>query len=138
MERTWKPTTAGILNIISGASGIASGIFLMGVGGMISGLSGVDCSDWIEKWGGGWGPGPGPADIPEMLPEVIGFVTAISMIVGIVLLAFGIITLVGGIYAIKRRKWGLALAGSILALPVGGILGLLAIIFVSLGKKEFD
>ena len=137
MERTWKPTTAGILNIISGAFGIAAGIFVMGVGGMISGLSGVDWSAW-EKWGGTWGPGPGPADIQEMLPEVIGFVTAISIIVGIVLLAFGIITLVGGIYAIKRRKWGLALAGSILALPVGSILGILAIIFVSLGKNEFD
>jgi hypothetical protein len=39
----------------------------------------------------------------------------------------------------KRRVWGLALAGSICAL-VGpwGILGILAIIFVALGKGEFE
>ena len=51
----------------------------------------------------------------------------------------GIIAIVGGSYALRRRVWGLALAGSICAL-IGpwGLLGLLAIIFVSLGKGEFE
>jgi len=50
----------------------------------------------------------------------------------------GIIAIVGGIYALQRRIWGLALAGSICAvLPPVTILGILAIIFVSLGKGEF-
>ena len=51
----------------------------------------------------------------------------------------GIIAIVGGSYALKRRVWGLALVGSICAL-IGpwGLLGLLAIIFVSLGKGEFE
>jgi hypothetical protein len=55
------------------------------------------------------------------------------------LIVFGIIAIVGGIYALLRKIWGLALAGSICAL-VGPwfILGLLAIIFVSLGKGEFE
>jgi len=44
---------------------------------------------------------------------------------------------VGGIYALGRRVWGLALAGSICALVGFGILGILAIIFVILGKGEF-
>ena len=66
------------------------------------------------------------------------FEQPIVRMVGIVLLVFGIIALIGGIYAIKRQKWGLALAGSILALPAGGILGILSIIFVSLGRKEFS
>jgi hypothetical protein len=54
------------------------------------------------------------------------------------LIVFGIIAIVGGIYALLRKIWGLALAGSICAL-VGPwfILGVLAIIFVSLGKREF-
>jgi hypothetical protein len=58
--------------------------------------------------------------------------------IGAPLIVFGIIAIVGGIYALKRSIWGLALAGSICAL-VGpwGLLGLLAIIFVSLGKGEF-
>jgi len=54
------------------------------------------------------------------------------------LIVFGIIAIVGGIYALLRRIWGLALAGSICAL-IGPwfLLGILAIIFVSLGKREF-
>ena len=34
----------------------------------------------------------------------------------IISLVFEIITLAGGIYAIKRRRWGLVLAGPILAM----------------------
>jgi len=49
------------------------------------------------------------------------------------------IDIVGGIYALRRRIWGLALAGSICALlGPWALLGILAIIFVSLGKGEFE
>ncbi len=59
--------------------------------------------------------------------------------IGAPLIILGIIAIVGGIYALRRRIWGLALAGSICAL-VGpwGLLGILSIIFVSLGKGEFE
>jgi hypothetical protein len=54
------------------------------------------------------------------------------------LIVFGIIAIVGGVCSLQRRIWGLALAGSICAL-IGPwfLLGILAIIFVSLGKREF-
>jgi hypothetical protein len=57
---------------------------------------------------------------------------------GAPLIILGIIAIIGGIYALKRRIWGLALAGSICAL-IGPwfVLGILAIIFVILGKGEF-
>ncbi|MCJ7669957.1 MAG: QVPTGV class sortase B protein-sorting domain-containing protein [Dehalococcoidia bacterium] len=55
--------------------------------------------------------------------------------IGAPFIILGIIAIVGGIYATKRRTWGLALAGSICALPAG--LGILAIIFVIMGKGEF-
>ena len=74
-------------------------------------------------------------------PDILGTITAVTMIAGIVMLIIGIIALVGGIHSIKRKRWGLALAGAILSfpfLPLGGILGLLAVIFVSLGKGEFE
>jgi hypothetical protein len=60
-------------------------------------------------------------------------------VIGAPLIILGIIAIVGGTYALRRRIWGLALAGSICAL-IGpwGLLGLLAIIFVSLGKGEFE
>ena len=48
--------------------------------------------------------------------------------------------IVGGIFALRRRVWGLALAGAICAflVPAGFILGILAIIFVAMGKREFE
>jgi hypothetical protein len=60
-------------------------------------------------------------------------------VIGAPLIILGIIAIIGGTYALRRRVWGLALAGSICAL-IGpwGLLGLLAIIFVSLGKGEFE
>ena len=63
--------------------------------------------------------------------------------VGIIL---GLIAIVGGIFAIRRRAWGLALAGAICAIvpphPWGfliwtPILGILAVVFVVSSKSEF-
>jgi hypothetical protein len=56
----------------------------------------------------------------------------------LIVLVIGIIAIVGGICALLRRTWGVALAGSICALPAGVILGVLAIIFIVLGKREFS
>jgi len=58
---------------------------------------------------------------------------------GAPLIVLGIIDIIGGICALRRRVWELALAGSICAL-IGpwALLGILAIIFVSLGKDEFE
>jgi len=133
MERTWKPTTAGILTIIEGSMRIAFGIGLIVAGRWVGALGGLDWSSWIEEWARVYGPGT--ADIQSMLTRILGVSSTALIAIGIVLLVFGIIALSGGISAIKRRRWGLALAGSILSLP--GIMAILAIIFVSLGKKEF-
>ncbi len=133
MERTWKPTTAGILTIIEGSMRIAFGIGLIVAGRWVGALGGLDWSSWIEDWARVYGPGT--ADIQSMLTRILGMSPTVLMAIGIVLLVFGIVALVGGISAIKRKRWGLALAGSILSLP--GIMAILAIIFVSLGKKEF-
>jgi hypothetical protein len=105
MERTWKPTTAGILSIIAGAFQV--------IGGML-GTAG------ISFVGGIFG---------------IGWLSAIFS----PLIIFGIIAIIGGAFALRRSVWGLALAGAICAL-IGFqfILGILAIIFVSLGKGEFE
>ena len=134
MERTWKPTTAGILTIIEGSMRIGAGIGVLIVGLGVGALAGLDWSSWIEEWAGAYGPGT--ADIQSIITAILGVSSAVLIAIGSVLLVFGIIALVGGISAIKRKRWGLALAGSILSLP--GVLGILAIIFVSLGKKEFD
>jgi hypothetical protein len=134
MERTWKPTTAGILTIIEGAGRIALGTGVIIVGKLVGALSGLDWSSRIEEWARMYGRGA--LGLHPMLTRILDMSSTALIAVGAVLLAFGIVALVGGINALKRKRWGLALAGSILSLP--GVLGVLAIIFVSLGKKEFD
>jgi len=105
MERTWKPTTAGILCILAGAMQLIWGITIAVFGGTIAALIGI-------PWTGAFG-----------IPSIV----------------LGIVAILGGIYALRRRIWGLALAGSICALFIPSIVfGTLAIIFVSLGKVEFE
>jgi len=58
------------------------------------------------------------------------------MIMGGILLVLGIIAIAGGVSAIRRKSFGLSLAGAICALP-SVILGILAVIFVSLARREF-
>ena len=55
---------------------------------------------------------------------------------GVTLLVLGIVAIVGGVSALRRKSFGLSLAGAICALPAH-ILGLLAVIFVALRKREF-
>lgn len=61
-------------------------------------------------------------------------------IVAVLSLVLGIVAIIGGIFALRRRVWGLALAGAICALfpPHVSVLGILAIIFVTLSRSEFD
>jgi hypothetical protein len=53
------------------------------------------------------------------------------------IIAIGVIALIAGIFTLRRKSWGFALAGAILALFPIIPLGVLSIIFVSMAKKEF-
>jgi len=118
-NKTWKPTTAGILSIVAGAMGVIGGIAIAVLAGAIA---------------------AGLKFVPE-IPRIFGAVD-IPLIsgVGIPMIILGAVAIVGGIYALKRRVWGLALGGAICALlvPPGTVLGILAIIFVAMGKDEFE
>jgi hypothetical protein len=53
-------------------------------------------------------------------------------------LLVGIIALIGAVFSIQRKHWGIALVGAILALISPGIIfGILALIFVIIGKDEY-
>ena len=80
-----------------------------------------------------------------MIIIVIGVITyfPLGSLIWFILL-YTIVTtalaLIGGIYALKRRKWGLALAGSIAAIFASmplPFLGIAATIFIVLSRKEF-
>ena len=79
---------------------------------------------------------------PSFLPGVtdgfgIGAAPTWLIIAGIAIIVLGIVAVFGGISAINRKSFGLSLAGAICAFLPFNIVGLLAIIFVSLGKGEF-
>ncbi|MBA7670177.1 hypothetical protein ES703_78321 [subsurface metagenome] len=68
-----------------------------------------------------------------LIQEMTGF----DMIMGAPEIAIGIVAIVGGIFALRRRVWRLALVGAILAIISMPIFGIPATIFVVKGKKEF-
>ncbi len=112
MEKTWRPTAAGILNIVSGGISL-TGVLLLFIGLTIAlpFTSGV---------------------LPFNLPLLLIFFITIPNI------AIEALTIVGGVFAIQRRKWGWALAGSIAALIISTPFGIAAIIFTALSKDEFE
>ena len=118
MERTWKPVTAGILSIVAGALSLAFGLMLVFMGGLVSAVLG----------------GVGLPNMLSLIPFPLfgGVATPLFLL--------GTVAIIGGSYAVRRRFWPLALAGAICALfpPQITILGVLAIVFVVLGKEEFD
>jgi hypothetical protein len=107
MERTWKPTTAGVLCIIIGAIGCLGGLTLALTSNHISAMYGV---------------------------KTMGIIMAASFPA----IALSIVTLIGGIFSIKRKIWGLALAGSICCLLLNFIFGIPSIIFLVSSKNEFE
>jgi len=110
VDKTWKPPVTGILNIISGALGLIGGLGLVSVGIII-----------------------GEFGTPDSLPITLVFLLTL----GIPLIVLGALAIAGGVFALKRRIWGLGLAGSISATLFSPVMGIAAIIFTVLSKSEF-
>jgi len=108
-KKTWMPMAAGILDIVSGSFG------LIGVCGLTI--------------GGG---------VMRMIPDMPRFLPPLFMGLAIPLAIVGILAIVGGIYAMQRKNWGMALAGSIAAFFPSWVLGVTAIVFTALSKNEFE
>jgi hypothetical protein len=62
----------------------------------------------------------------------------ILLIITMPLAILGTLAIVGGIYALRRKMLGLALAGSIAAFLPWSFLGLASIILIVLSKNEFE
>ena len=109
MERTWMPTVAGILNTITGVFSLIGGLGLTLASGILISL------------------GKGISSIPPN-----------SGILAVLLMIIGILATVGGIYALTRKMWVVALVGSVFASVFCFPLGIPAIIFTALSKNQFD
>lgn len=116
-RKTWKTRTAGILAIVAGAVGV---------------------TEWVA------------VAVLEIL--ALGWLPVGGRLGGIVVAAFaiaittGILAIVGGVSALRRKSWRLALAGSICAIfslmfvPVllNVPLAIAAIVLIVLGRGEFE
>jgi len=74
--------------------------------------------------------GPGPIVFNGVYPK------SHWPILGGCLLVVGIVAVIGGISAIRRKRFGLSLAGAICTL-LSVHLGILAVISIAVGKREF-
>ena len=116
MEKTWMPTAAGILSIVAGAFGFLSALTV----GLIASVF-LAAANYT---------GPGEQFIAS----------AVVWAVFLPIMILSVVAIIGGVYALKRRLWALAMAGAICALLTvwGWVLGVAALIFVILSKHEFD
>ncbi len=120
MEVTWKPLVAGILNIITGIINLFGMLVVIGLltafGGGI--LSIVRIADMIPLW-------------------LSGMVHGVLIIMSILLAVLSALPLIGGIYALQRKAWSIALAGSVVAILSIAPLGIVSTALVSLSRSEF-
>lgn len=119
MKLTWKPIMAGILDIVGGAIGMVGGLYVVALSslfGVIHQLAHLD-PQLIQK-----------------IEQAIKNVIAVPFVVGFI----GIIAIIGGVYALQRRIWGLALAGAICSCVVFPFFGLPSIIITALARDEFN
>ena len=109
---------AGVLQIISGVINI-----LVFIGLLIASIFVIgSTTTWFDN-------------VPFTDVTIAG---AVLIPLAIAFLIAGVLSLIGGIFALKRKNWGLALTGAIFTLFPSMLLGILAIIFVSITKKEFN
>ena len=112
MQKQWKATSAGILSIIAGTWGVMAGVILT-----------VITSAYPPAW-----------------IYLTPFQTVILNRLSPLGAALGLVAILGGVFALRRQKWGLALAGAICAamIPPPFFLGALAVILVAVGRDEFE
>jgi hypothetical protein len=66
------------------------------------------------------------------------FITAVYVVLGVITVILGVFGIVGGVFALKRKHWGWALAGAICNSLGFFPCGIPALVFISLGRGEFN
>ena len=108
MKRTALPTIAGVINIVIGSLNLL-GIIGVGIAIIvISSAAGVDV-----------------------------IVIPILWSVLVALLILGLPSLIGGIYALQKKNWAIALIGSIASFLIWNIIGLIPLILIIISRDEF-
>jgi hypothetical protein len=119
VRKTGTPVAGGVLVIIAGILALANGLFYLAFS--TSSLTGI-----------------------SLPPEIsLEDVASIVRMCGVVEVIFGSVAILGGIFGIRRKHFGLAVLGSVLGMlglgfTIGGLLGLVGLILVAISRKEFE
>jgi len=115
MKQSWMPKIAGLLNILAGSIGILGSVIAIVLFSFVN----------------------NPQNNPLPLDGSFGDPLAWALIISFLLI--NLIAVAGGFAAIKRKLWGLALAGAICSLLSlwAGVLGIASIVFLALSRHEF-
>ena len=117
----WMPFVGGVLSIVSGAIDLVASLFITLRFFAIN----VSLYTLYNHYA---------INTPTTTLIIHGFFCTAMLVISI-------IPIVGGIFALRRKSWGWALAGAICATLsisiIGIILGIIAIVFIAMSKKEF-
>jgi len=108
VKKTCMPTVSGIFDMVIGSL-VLIALFFFVIGSIITRLAESGIFDFNLS---------------------LAFMVMPAIIIGV-------LAIVGGVFALRRKKWGWALAGSIAAALVPIPLGIVAIILLALSKNEF-
>jgi hypothetical protein len=112
----WMPVVAGILTLIAGVTKLLAflGVLIAVIFMPASAYSSLDNAPHM-MWSANW-------MIAIMVP----------------LLVLGVLAVIGGVYMLQRRMWGMALVGGIAALIPNSLLGIAAVVLIAISKDQFD
>jgi len=121
VRRSGTPVAGGVLVVIAGVLALAQAALLLT----------YSVAD-LESTGIALPPGVTPTDLLDIVRGC-----------GVLEIVLGAIALVGGVFAIQRRHFGLSIAGGLtgmfaIGLTFGGILGLIGLILIAISRKEFQ
>jgi hypothetical protein len=118
-----RHTLGGVFSIISGTIGILGALVIILMVFLMGFLTNLDNN----------GESFSQTDNNIMVVFLV-----IYGIVGLFYIALGILGIVGGIFCLKKKHWGVALAGAIAGAITFFPCGVASVIFVSLAKPEFN
>ena len=122
-----KSKIAGILSIVSGGLGIGTALIYVIM---------VVFSSLVMRMPGFMPDTPGPGDYTGGI--MFTMMIIVYSIFAAVFIIAGVLAIIGGVFALKREKWGLALTGSIASIIAFMACGIASIIFIIMGKEEFQ
>jgi uncharacterized BrkB/YihY/UPF0761 family membrane protein len=112
-RRSGLLTAGGILNIVSGVAGIAyNALLIITVRETFLGIGEVGGETWMAN--------------------------LVTVVVAVIVVPVGLVAIIGGVHALKVKRWGWALAGGICATLASLIPGIIGLVFIIMSKPEFE